>query len=118
MLRPNPILIFLILVCKPAAADDTIEERRPLPLLQMMADHQKQMMRDHLGAVQEIVTALSHDDFDAVQLAAARLGYSEEAGRVCRHIGAASPAFTRQALAFHHMADGIAAAARERSRGR
>ncbi len=36
-----------------------VRERRPLPLLQMMADHQKQMMRDHLGAVQEIVTALS-----------------------------------------------------------
>ena len=118
MFRPNAILIFLILVCQPALADDTIQERRPLPLLQMMADHQKQMMRDHLGAVQEIVTALSLDDFDAVQQAVVRLGYSDEVGRVCNHMGAASPAFTRQALAFHHTADGIAAAARERSRGR
>ncbi|MGO9037153.1 MAG: hypothetical protein ACLQKH_04150 [Steroidobacteraceae bacterium] len=118
MFRPNAILIFLILVCQPASADDTIEARRPLPLLQMMADHQKQMMRDHLAAVQEIVTALSSDDFDAVQHAAVRLGYSDEVGRVCIHMGAASPAFTRQALAFHHTADGIVAAARERNRGR
>ena len=28
-------------------ASEPIENRRPLPLLQMMADHQKQMMRDH-----------------------------------------------------------------------
>jgi hypothetical protein len=118
MFRPNAILIFLILVCQPASADDAIEERRQLPLLQMMADHQKQMMRDHLVAVQEIVTALSLDDFDAVQQAVVRLGYSDEVGRVCNHMGAASPAFTRQALAFHHTADGIAAAARERNRGR
>ena len=118
MFRPNAILIFLILMCQPASADDTIEERRPLPLLQMMADHQKQMMRDHLAAVQEIVTALSLDDFDAVQHAAVRLGYSDEVGKVCNHMGAASPAFTRQALAFHHTADDIVAAARERNRDR
>jgi hypothetical protein len=118
MLRPDAILTFLILACLPASADDTIQERRPLPLLQMMADHQKQMMRDHLGAVQEIVTALSQDDFDAVQKAAARLGYSDEVGKVCNRFGAAAPAFARQALEFHHTADGIAAAARERSRGR
>ena len=118
MFRPHAILISLILACLPALADDTLEERRPLPLLQKMADHQKQMMRDHLGAVQEIVTALSLSHFDAVQKAAARLGYSDEVGKVCNHFGAASPAFARQALAFHHTADGIAAAARERNRGR
>lgn len=110
--------MLLILLWRPAVSDDMVEERRPLPLLPMMAEHQKQMMRDHLGAVQEIVTALSLDRFDAVQQAASRLGYTEEAGRVCRRIGAASPAFTAQALAFHHLADGILAAARERSRDR
>jgi hypothetical protein len=112
------MLIFLIPAWLPASADDTIQERHPLPLLQMMADHQKQMMRDHLGAVQEIVTALTLDDFNAVEKAAARLGYSDEVGRVCNRFGAASPAFARQALAFHHTADGIAVAAHERNRGR
>jgi len=98
--------------------DEAADGRRPLPLLQMMADHQKHMMRDHLGAVQEIVTALASNDFAAVDRAASRLGFSEEVGRICRHLGAASPAFTQQALAFHHTADGIAAAARARSRQR
>ncbi|MGO9329197.1 MAG: hypothetical protein ACLQJ0_13900 [Steroidobacteraceae bacterium] len=96
-------------------ASEPIENRRPLPLLQMMADHQKQMMRDHLGAVQEIVTALAADDFEAVERAAGRLGYSDEIGRICTRFGAASPAFADQALSFHHTADGIAVAARERS---
>ena len=57
MFRPIAMPILLILAWLPASADDAIQERRPLPLLQMMADHQRQMMRDHLGAVQEIVTA-------------------------------------------------------------
>ena len=96
-------------------ASEPIENRRPLPLLQMMADHQKQMMRDHLGAVQEIITALAADDFDTVARAAQRLGYSEQVGKICRRIGAASPDFTREALSFHHTADGIASAARERN---
>jgi hypothetical protein len=110
--------MLLILLWHPALSDDTVRERRPLPLLPMMAEHQKQMMRDHLGAVQEVVTALSLDDFDGVETAAARLGYSDEVGKVCNHLGAASPAFTGQALAFHHLADGIASAAREHSRDR
>jgi hypothetical protein len=125
MSKSNVVLL-LILAVGPAASggqsmtmgDDASEGRRPLPLLQMMADHQKRMMRDHLGAVQEIVTALASDDFAAVQRAAARLGFSEEVGRMCTRIGAASPAFTQQSLAFHHTADGIAAAARERNRPR
>jgi hypothetical protein len=116
MIKSIAILIAMIVAITASMADDTNEDRRPLPLLQRMADHQKQMMRDHLVAVQEIVTALASDDFGAVQRAATRLGYSDEVGRMCTQIGAASPAFTRQALAFHHTADGIAAAARERNR--
>ncbi len=98
--------------------DEAADGRRPLPLLQMMADHQKSLMRDHLSAVQEIVTALASDDFATVERAASRLGYTEEVSQMCRRLGAASPAFTQQALAFHHTADGVAAAARARSRQR
>jgi len=122
---PKTRLILLIVATELAMAssafsDDThasapTENRRPLPLLQMMADHQKQMMRDHLGAVQEIVTALAADDFEAVERAAGSLGYSDEVGRICRRFGAASPAFADQALSFHHTADRIAMAARARS---
>jgi len=39
MFRPIAMLIFLIPAWLPASADDTIQERHPLPLLQMTADH-------------------------------------------------------------------------------
>jgi len=51
-----------------AESMDKMDTRRPLPLLPMMANHQKQNMRDHLLAVQEIVAALATDDFSPVSL--------------------------------------------------
>ena len=96
----------------PAAdALDALDARAPLPLLPMMAQHQKQNMRDHLVAVQEIVAALAKSDFAAVEQAARRIGSSESMHRMCSHMGAGAPGFTEQALAFHDTADGIAAAA-------
>jgi hypothetical protein len=35
-------------------------------------------------------------------------------GQMCNHMGAGAPGFTEQALAFHHTADKIGAAARKR----
>jgi hypothetical protein len=81
----------------------------------MMAHHQKQNMRDHLLAVQQVVAGASVGDFVAVEKAASRLGYSERMGQMCTHMGAGAPGFTEAALSFHHAADGIAAAARQRS---
>ena len=90
---------------------DSMDTRVPVPLLPMMANHQKQNMRDHLRAVQEIVAAVGASDFDAVTRAAARIGYSEQMGQMCNHMGAGAPGFTDQALRFHHTADKIGAAA-------
>jgi hypothetical protein len=98
--------------CEGQAALDKLDPRTPLPLLPRMADHQKQSMRDHLLAVQEIVGGAATGDFAQVAKAAARIGYTEEMGQMCRHLGAGAPGFTEQALAFHHSADGIAAAAK------
>lgn len=95
---------------------DRMDARRPLPLLPMMAHHQKQNMRDHLAAVQEIIAAMAREDFAAVESAAGRIGYSEQMGRTCSHMGAAAPGFAEQALAFHRTADTIAAAARQKDR--
>lgn len=95
---------------------DGMDKRAPVPLLPMMANHQKQNMRDHLVAVQEIVGALATDDFAAVERAAGRIGFSEQMGQMCTHMGAGAPGFTQQALAFHHTADEIAAAAKKRDR--
>jgi cytochrome c556 len=77
----------------------------------MMAQHQKQNMRDHLVVVQEVVAALGVRDFAKVAQSAKRMGYSDEMGQMCKHMGAGAPGFTEQALAFHHSADQIAQAA-------
>ena len=103
-----------------SAADalDRMDTRAPVPLLPMMANHQKQNMRDHLVAVQEIVAAIATDDFAGVERAAGRIGFSEQMGQMCTHMGAGAPGFTEQALNFHHTADRISAAARDRDRAR
>lgn len=95
---------------------DAMDRRAPVPLLPRMAHHQKQNMRDHLVAVQEIVTAMATDDFEAIERAAGRLGFSEQMGQMCTHMGAGAPGFTDLALNFHHTADSIAAAARQGDR--
>ena len=95
----------------PQQALDKLDQRRPLPLLPMMAAHQKENMREHLEAVQEVVAAAAVNDFDKVAGAAKRMGFSESMGRMCEHMGAGAPGFTEQALAFHHTADEIVSAA-------
>jgi len=95
-----------------------MDQRKPVPLLAMMANHQKQNMRDHLEAVQEIVAAIATDDFAIVEKSAGRIGYSDQMGQMCEHMGAAAPGFTEQAMAFHHTADRVAEAARARDRSR
>lgn len=92
---------------------DALDQRTPLPLLPMMANHQKQSMRDHLLVVQEIVTAVAAKNFDAVQTSVRRIGYSEQMGQMCEHMGAGAPGFTELALQFHHGADQIGEAARK-----
>lgn len=92
------------------------DRRQPLPLPAMMAEHQKQNMRDHLAAVRAIIAAVGRDDMDAVSKGAARLGYSEVMGQMCEHMGAAAPGFAPMALDFHHTADTIGEAARRRDR--
>ena len=101
----------------PASALDALDTRTPVPLLPQMAAHQKQNMREHLVAVQDIVTALGTDDFAAIESAARRIGFSEQMGAMCTHMGAAAPGFTPTALTFHHTADTIAEAARGHDRG-
>ena len=57
----------------------------------MMANHQKQEMRDHLRVVQEITVALTKDDFDAIASSAARIGWSDQQAMMCKHMGAGAP---------------------------
>jgi hypothetical protein len=97
----------------PHAVLDTLDTRAPVPLVPMMANHQKQNMREHLAVVQEIVAAVAANDFAAIEKAAGRIGYTEEEGAMCKHMGAGASGFTEAALHFHHTADSIAAAAKQ-----
>jgi hypothetical protein len=97
-----------------SAVLDSMDTRVPVPLLPMMANHQKANMRAHLAAVQEIVAAVGGKNFDAISRAAASIGYSEQMGQMCSHMGAGAPGFTEQALRFHHTADKISDAAHKR----
>ena len=116
-------LLLLLVLCAPSRAEQHSmmstsagDTRQPLPLPAMMAEHQKQNMREHLAAVQAMIAAIARDDMDAVAKAAARIGYSEAMGQMCEHMGAAAPGFTAMALNFHHTADTIGDAARRGDR--
>ena len=100
----------------PAEVASQMDTRTPVPLLPMMAEHQKQQMRGHLAAVQEIVAALGKDDFSGVAAAAKKIGYSDSMAMMCTHMGAAAPGFTPTAITFHKTADRIGAAAKKRDR--
>ncbi len=95
----------------PWAALTRLDPRRPVPLLPMMAWHQKQNMQEHLVAIQRITDALTREDWEEVRAAAASIGTSPEMQTMCTHMGAGAEGFTEVALDFHRRADGIAAAA-------
>src|SRR2546426_455959 len=63
------------------AVFDSMDERVPVPLLPVMANHQKQNMREHLAAVQGIIGAIGAKDFDGISRAASTIGYSEQMGQ-------------------------------------
>jgi cytochrome c556 len=119
-----PVLLLLLVVITQARAQEHSgmmsqsagDARKPLPLPAMMAEHQKQNMREHLAAVQAIIAAIGRDDMEGVAKASARIGYSETMGQMCEHMGAAEPGFTTMALNFHHTADTIGEAARRGDR--
>lgn len=98
----------------PGVMLDELDSRAPVPLLPMMANHQKENMRDHLVVVQEIVAALASNDFAAIERSAGRIGYSEQEGMMCEHMGAGATGFTEAGLKFHHTADSIAEAAKQK----
>lgn len=94
---------------------DTIDTRRPVPLIPMMANHQKENMRDHLVVVQEIVAALAIRDFAAVEKSAARISYSEKQAQMCARMGAGVDGFSDLGTDFHRTADSIIAAAKTKN---
>jgi uncharacterized damage-inducible protein DinB len=106
--RPNP--------AGPYAQLQQMDGRKPVPLTPMMANHQRQNMREHLVAVQEIIAATSRDDFEGVEEAAEKIGSSPQMKQMCNHMGAGAEGFTERALGFHEKADGIIEAAKAKDK--
>lgn len=100
-------------VASPEEALAKLDSRTPMPLLPMMANHQKQMMRDHLQAIQELMAALAMKDFKGVEQAAGKLGTSPEMTMSCEMMGAGAPGYTDLGLSMHRTADTVVAAAKK-----
>jgi cytochrome c556 len=98
----------------PAAAAPKLDGRRSLPLLPAMAEEQRQNMRGHLEAIQQVVAGLAAGDFAAVEAASKRIGSSPQMHAMCARLAAGSSEFQSQAMNFHRTADSIGEAARGR----
>lgn len=92
------------------------DTRAPVPLTAMMAAHQKAEMRDHLRVIQEIAVALAKDDYAAIATSAGRIAWSAQQAAMCKHMGGGAPGFADLGEHFHHTADTIVAAAKQRDR--
>ncbi len=91
-----------------------LDGRRPVPLLPMMAWHQKQSMMQHLVVIQQIVAAAAKEDWKGVADAAKGIEASASERQTCEHMGAGAEGFTELALDFHDRAASIGSAAEAR----
>lgn len=98
---------------QPADEMASYDHRKPVPLMPMMAWHQKENMMQHLVAIQRITDALSHEDWKQVASASALIESSPQMQQMCEHMGAGAEGFTEMAVDFHKRADQIAVSARE-----
>ena len=80
------------------------DKRVSLKLNAMQKNHQKTIMRDHLDAVQNIITLLSSDKYkEASKLAYERLGSTTKMRLMCASFGDKN--FENLGLEFHKSAD-------------
>lgn len=80
------------------------DKRISLKLNTMQKNHQLMNMRDHLEAVQNIITLLSSDKYDeAAKVAHTKLGLTKEMQSMCASFGDKN--FETLGLKFHNSAD-------------
>jgi len=113
---PRPDEVISPATCDAQAKAAAMDSRTPVPLIPMMAHHQREQMRGHLESVQAVLQGLSANDFVATEKAARSMGFTEQMGMMCEHMGAGAPGFSEQALKFHHSADKVADAAHRKDR--
>ena len=98
--------------CAPLDELSAMDTRKPVPLLPMMAWHQKQNMMEHLVAIQGITDGLAREDWEAIAASSALIESSPQMQMACEHMGAGADGFTALALEFHRRADAIGVAAK------
>jgi cytochrome c556 len=98
----------------PSDALAALDPRAPVPLIPMMAWHQKQQMQQHLGAIEQIIAAAAKGDWAAVAAASKAIESSEQMKQMCHHMGMGAQGFTAMALDFHARADAIGLAAKKK----
>ena len=85
-------------------AENDLDKRISLKLNGMQKNHQLVNMRDHLEAVQRIITLLSSDKYDeASEIAYSKLGSTTEMKLMCASFG--DKKFENMGLEFHKSAD-------------
>ncbi len=86
---PLAAALLLLVSMSPAGAEDT---RQLVKLPEMMREHMLGNMRDHLGALQEIQTALAQGKFDkAADIAEQRIGMSSLEAHGAAHMAPYMP---------------------------
>lgn len=92
---------------KSEASEQTLtvyDERKSLHLNPMQKDHQLRNMRDHLEAVQQIISLLAKDEYTkASKVAYTKLGSTTEMQMMCASFG--DKDFENRGLEFHKSAD-------------
>jgi len=90
------------------------DTRRVLDVPDAMKEHQKQNMREHLRAVQQVTAMMARGQWDeAAAVAHGQLGLTEEMRRMCSMFG---PEFMAMGLAFHESGDRLGEALKTKDR--
>jgi cytochrome c556 len=115
----TPALLTALLAAAPTLAADS-DARVPVQMPEMMKDHMRANMRDHLLALQEIQSALARDQYDeAATIAEQRLGMSSLGAHGAQHMAGLMPE-GMQAIGtgMHRAASRFAVTAQEAAVGR
>ena len=107
------ICLLLAITCTTSAADNDTRQLVQLP--KMMQEHMMSNMRDHLLAINEILSYMGSGDLDmAAEVAEQRLGMSSLQSHGASHIAKFMPEGMRQAgMSMHRAASRFAMKAQE-----
>ncbi|MGB5425919.1 MAG: hypothetical protein WBN95_03950, partial [Gammaproteobacteria bacterium] len=99
------IAVPILLACSYSVSIADDDARKLVQLPEMMQQHMMSNMRDHLVAINEILIAMSNDDFEAAaEVAEYRLGMSSMESHGASHMARFMPEGMRQAGTTMHKA--------------